>query len=162
MTIRGKEKKWPRSQFVTSTHCHFCIISWVYFNIHYQFVITHFYRVTNWGSKSWVEMRNSNLWKRLRWSLLQLQWSLLKTIVAILSMIMRTTINVYCMHVFMCMNGTLPIHGYIMHDHLYKVNRSLSILGRPYFGQKYSMFEPYMLDMYGLQVHVCPILDIVV
>ncbi len=70
--------------------------------------------------------------------------------------------QLYCMHVFMCMNGTLPIHGYIMHDHLYKVNGSLSILGGPYFGQKYSMSEPYMLDMYGLQVHVCPILDIVV
>jgi hypothetical protein len=49
-----------------------------------------------------------------------------------------------------------------MHDHLYKVIGSLSILGGPYFGQKYSMSEPYMLDMYGLQVHVCPILDIVV
>ncbi len=94
--------------------------------------------------------------------MLQLQWSLLKTIVAILGMIMRTTINVYCMHVFMCMNGTLPIHGYITHDRLYKVNGSLSILGGPYFVQKYSMSEPYMVDMYGLQVHVCPIVDIVV
>lgn len=150
MTKRGKEKKWPRSQFVTSTHCQFCIISWVYFNIHYQFVIPIF---TVWlieGVKvglKWEILTFEKDWDNLCCSFNGLCWRLWLPFLA--SMIMRTTINVYCMHVFMCMNGTLPIHGYIMHDHLDKVNGSLSILEGPYFGQKYSISEPYMLDMYA-------------